>query len=277
MDPGKVAFVPARRGTVEGAETGLQAGLRHIVESIYGPAAPPLAGLDIGRSYRSAAHDFVYGGDLVDVFHYGGGLTSVAVVDITGHGIAAAMNAGLVKHALRAYASHGLDALATVRSLNRLCIENSIFEAADDFFATVFYGIIDREHRAFEYVSAGHDAAYLIRDGGIALLGASGPVVGLLDDGEAFAGRVVALHDGDVIAVATDGFTEARNAARLFLGPDALATVARAESILGAQVGAEAITQFAYDYAGRQLHDDIAALVVKITAGESEPTSVART
>jgi sigma-B regulation protein RsbU (phosphoserine phosphatase) len=265
MEKSAVGLVERRRREGDKVETSLQTGLRETVESIYGPAAPPLPGLDIGRSYRSTARDFLYGGDLVDVFHYGPHLTAVAVVDITGHGIRAAMNAALIKHALRAYASHGLDALGTVRSVNRLCIENSIFEGVEDFFATLFYGVIDREHREFAYVSAGHDAAYVIGAGGPVVLGATGPVLGLLDDGDAFAERTIALSEGDLIAVVTDGFTEARDAQRAFLGGEALAVVARAERTHTAQLGADAITQHAYDYSGRQLHDDIAALVVKIT------------
>jgi hypothetical protein len=41
-------------------ETDIQIGLRQIVESIYGPAAPRLPHLDIGRSYLGTARDFIY-------------------------------------------------------------------------------------------------------------------------------------------------------------------------------------------------------------------------
>ncbi|HEV3086782.1 MAG TPA: SpoIIE family protein phosphatase, partial [Candidatus Elarobacter sp.] len=137
------------------AESALQGEMRRIVESVYGPPVRRLPGLDVGRAYRGAHDEFRYGGDMVDVFHYGNGCTSLAVVDITGHGIRAATNAGLAKHALRAYASRGFDARDSVRALNRLCIENSAFEGDEEFFATVFFAIVQPDRRTMQYVSAG--------------------------------------------------------------------------------------------------------------------------
>ena len=74
----KEPFV-GRRMAPEPIETDIQIGLREIVESIYGRATPKLPGLDIGRSYLGTAHDFIFGGDLVDVFHHGDGCTSLAL------------------------------------------------------------------------------------------------------------------------------------------------------------------------------------------------------
>ena len=54
-------------------ENGLQIAMRGIVESLYGPPVRRLPGLDIGRAYRGAEGEFRYGGDVVDVFHYGEG------------------------------------------------------------------------------------------------------------------------------------------------------------------------------------------------------------
>jgi len=243
----------------------LQAEMRRIVESIYGPAVRRLPGLDIGRAYLNATdEEFRYGGDLVDVFHYGSGLTSVAIVDITGHGIHAAMYAGLTKHALRAYASRGFNARDSVRALNRLCIENSLFEADDEFFATVFFGIVDADRRTMQYVSAGHEAAYLVASDGATMLAATGPIIGLFDDDSAFDHGVVRLSHGSILAAVTDGFSEARNASLEFLGADALVDVVERYRACEAEQQAEALTRHAYQYANEQLHDDVAALVVKV-------------
>jgi len=245
----------------------IQAELRRIVESIYGPPIRRLPGLEIGRAYLNAAREpFRYGGDLVDVFHYGNGMTSFALVDITGHGIYAAMNAGLAKHALRAYASRGLDARDSVRALNRLCIENSVFEADDEFFATVFFGIVDANRKMMQYVSAGHEAAYILDGESAIQLPATGPIIGLMDDDSAFDHGVMDLTHGSILAAVTDGFTEARNADREFLGSDALVDIVDRYRAYEAEEQAEAITRCASDFAGEQLHDDVAALVVKFDA-----------
>ena len=239
--------------------------MRRIVESIYGPAVRRLPGLDIGRAYLNATNEeFRYGGDLVDVFHYGSGLTSLAVVDITGHGIHAAMYAGLAKHALRAYASRGFTARDAVRALNRLCIENSIFEADEEFFATVFFGIVDADRRTMHYVSAGHEAAYVVSSDKATMLAATGPIIGLFDDDSAFDHGVVRFSHDSILAAVTDGFSEARNARQEFLGTEALLNVIEQYRSCEAEEQAEALTRYAYEYANEQLHDDVAALVVKV-------------
>jgi serine phosphatase RsbU (regulator of sigma subunit) len=249
-----------------GAENALQAEMRRIVEGVYGPPVRSLPGLDVGRAYRGARDEFRYGGDMVDVFHYGDGCTSLAVVDITGHGIRAATNAGLAKHALRAYASRGLDARTSVRALNRLCIESSAFEGDEEFFATVFFAIVQPDRRTMQYVSAGHEAAYLIAPQGAQMLGATGPIIGLMDDDAAFDHRLVRLCAGNILAAVTDGFTEARNTSLEFLGPDALVDVILRNHAREAERQAAAVTQYAYEYANEKLHDDVAALVVKIAS-----------
>jgi len=252
----------------EGADP-FQAELRRIVESIYGPPVRRLPGLDIGRAYLSAAKEFRYGGDLVDVFHYGDGFTSLAVVDITGHGIRAAMHAGLTKHALRAYASRGLNARDSVRALNRLLIENCAFEGDDEFFATVFFAILDAERHTMQYVSAGHEAAYLVAAEGAMLLPATGPIVGLMDDDAAFDHDSVRLSPGHILAAVTDGFSEARDAKLEFLGSGALVGVVERYRACEAEKQAEALTLHAYEYANEQLHDDVAALVVKVESDQA--------
>lgn len=247
-------------------ENPLQAEMRRIIEGMYGPPVRHLPGLDVGRSYRGAFDEFRYGGDMVDVFHYGQGCTSLAVVDITGHGMRAATNAGLAKHALRAYASRGLDARDSVRALNRLCIESGAFEGDDDFFATVFFAIVHSDRRTMQYVSAGHEAAYLIAPESSEMLGATGPLIGLMDDDAAFDHRIVGLRAGSILAAVTDGFTEARNESLDFLGSDALVDVILRNHAREAERQAEALTQHAYTYANERLHDDVAALVVKVAS-----------
>ena len=248
------------------AENVLQTEMRRIVESLYGPPVRRLPGLDIGRAYRGAEGEFRYGGDVVDVFHYGTGYTSLAVVDITGHGMRAARNAGLAKHALRAYASRGLDAKNCVQALNRLCIENSAFEGDEEFFATLFFAIVQPDRKTMQYVSAGHDAAFLVTPASTETLGANGPIIGLMDNDAAFNHRSVRLRPGSVIAAVTDGFSEARNASRTFLGSEPLADIILRNYHRDAERQAEAVIQYAHEYARGLLHDDVAALVVKVAS-----------
>ena len=249
-----------------GNEPSLESEMRRIVESIYGPPVRRLPGLDVGRAYWGSTKEFRYGGDIVDVFQYGNGHTSLAVVDISGHGIRAARHAALAKYALRAYASRGFDALESIRALNRLCIENIAFEEEYEFFATAFFAIVDAGRQTMQYVSAGHEAAYVIAPDGPRMLSATGPIVGLMDDDDAFSQGIVPLGAGDIVAAVTDGFTEARDAGLTFLGPDALVDVIERHRASAAEQQAEAVTRYAFEYAGERLQDDVAALVVKVDA-----------
>jgi len=246
------------------AGTTLASELRVLVEAVYGPDVREFAGLDVGRAYWGARSDFPYGGDLVDVFQYGNGRTSIAVVDISGHGIRAATHACLIKHALRAYVSQGYSAAGAIRALNRLCIENSAFDGELDFFATAFFAIIDAQHESMQYVSAGHEAAYIVTSDGHQQLEATGPLLGLLDDDYSFSQSTLEIRTGDTIVAVTDGFTEARSEDGVFLGAHALVNVVDRNSALSAQQQAQSITASAYGYAGPRLRDDVAALVVKI-------------
>jgi sigma-B regulation protein RsbU (phosphoserine phosphatase) len=246
------------------SENTLQAEMRLIVEALYGPPVRSLPGLDIGRAYRGAEGEFRYGGDVVDVFHYGAGYTSLAVVDITGHGMSAARNAGLAKHALRGFASYGLDARDCVRALNRLCIHNSTFEGDEEFFATLFFAIVRPDRRTLQYVSAGHEASCLITSGVARVLPATGPIIGLIDDDAGFEQCTEPLSEGSIIAAVTDGFSEARDDSRTFLGHEALIDIILRNDGLAAERQAAAITMHAFEYSNRRLHDDVAALVVKV-------------
>jgi sigma-B regulation protein RsbU (phosphoserine phosphatase) len=243
----------------------LDAELRVVVESLYGPSVRSLPGLDVGRAYCGAAKDFRYGGDMVDVFQYDNGCTSLAIVDIAGHGIRAARHAGLAKYALRAYASSGFSAVECVRALNRLCIENSTFEDEREFFATAFFAIVDAGRRTMQFVSAGHEAAFLFSSrNDVATLPATGPIVGFIDDDYAFNQQTIDLSRGDIFAAVTDGFTEARNERDAFLGAQALVDVILENRIRDAEEQAEAVTRRAAEFAGPRLHDDVAVLVIKV-------------
>ena len=102
---------------VRSGDNPLQAEMRRIVESIYGPPVRRLPGLDdrtcVLERHQRGVPVRRRPRRRVPLRQ---GLTSFAMVDITGHGIHAAMHAGLAKHALRAYASRGFSARCRSRA-----------------------------------------------------------------------------------------------------------------------------------------------------------------
>jgi sigma-B regulation protein RsbU (phosphoserine phosphatase) len=259
------AVAPQSFRSPQRAEATLDIELRLLAEDIYGLAVPSFPDLDIGRAYWGARTEFPFGGDMVDVFRCNNGCTSIAVIDISGHGLRSAKHAGLAKYALRAYTSQGYDALGAIRALNRLFIENCSFEGENELFATTFFAIIDAERRSMRYVSAGHEAACLVRGDGRLFFDATGPILGLMDDDLTFHQATLALEPDDIVAAVTDGFTEARNEQGEFLGSTALADVVERNRDLTAEEQAQGIVRRAVAYAGPRLTDDVAAMVLRVS------------
>jgi serine phosphatase RsbU (regulator of sigma subunit) len=229
--------------------------------------ARPLSRLDVGRAFREAAGAFRHGDDridVVDVFHLASGSTAVAVVDVTGRTAPAARHAALVKHALRGYASLGLGARDCVRALNRMCIDTGAGVGDEEFFAALFFAIVAPDRRSLTYVSAGHDAAYLIAALGERKFSATGPVIGLMDSDAGFDHVVVSLRPGDVVAAVTAGFAAARDASGRPLGSYAVIDIVHRNAARTAEREAAAIVAYACAYAAPPVRDDVGALVLKI-------------
>ena len=125
---------------------------------------------------------------------------------------------------LRLCAAAKLSPAAVIRQLNQSIQP----DMRPGMFITIFYGILDLDTNALRYVRAGHEPVLLVRKGATApeLLGGDGLAVGL-DEGAVFDSlleeREVALAPGDLVALYTDGITEARNAKGEEFGRDRLA------------------------------------------------------
>ena len=76
----------------------------------------------------------------------------------------------------------------------------STFEGEYELFATAFFAIVDARRQTMQYVSAGHEAACIITPDGFRLLDVTGPIVGLMDDDDAFGQETVPLDHGDIFA-----------------------------------------------------------------------------
>jgi sigma-B regulation protein RsbU (phosphoserine phosphatase) len=77
-------------------------------------------------------------------------------------------------------------------------------------FITFFYGLLDKASGNLQYANAGHNYPLLIRaDGTVLGLAGHGMVMGILDDVE-YQAYEIGLEHGDMLALFSDGVTEAR-------------------------------------------------------------------
>jgi serine phosphatase RsbU (regulator of sigma subunit) len=156
------------------------------------------------------------GGDYYDFLDLGDERIGIALADVAGKGVAAALIMAVVQATLRIVASEkGTSLPQLAAKLNEFLHRSTRANS----YATFFYAQLDERTRQLRYVNAGHNPPYLVRTSGdqtdsgtqIHELKAGGTVLGLFPD-MAYEEATVDLRSGDVIVAFTDGVTEALNA-----------------------------------------------------------------
>ena len=164
---------------------------------------PELPGFDIHAVYEPT---FELSGDFYDFHQFEQDNLGVGVCDVVGKGVRASLLMASIRASLRAHASNIYDMSEVLARVNRdLCADTAIRD-----FATLFYGVIDARGRRFTYANAGHTPPLLVRDGQCCHLTTGGGVVGI-DPGFSWRHDTMAFAPGDVVAIFTDGLTEALN------------------------------------------------------------------
>lgn len=189
-------------------------------------AFPGIGEVEVAALAQPAAH---IGGDYYDVLPVGARRWGLVIADVSGHGPASALMMAACRATLRQCAEGETSAAAVVRRVNRALHG----DMPQGMFITMFYGILDLETNRLRYVRAGHEPALLLRAGGPGpeLLRAGGLALGL-DAGPVFDATIeegeVALRPGDLLALYTDGITEAADAQGTEFGRDRLVAALRA-------------------------------------------------
>jgi sigma-B regulation protein RsbU (phosphoserine phosphatase) len=175
---------------------------REIQQSLFPRGVPRIEGFDLAAVSRSC---YQVGGDYFDFIPLDGGRLAVVVADVSGKGTPASIMMASVHASLQAMAGTAPPAQLLVR-LNRFLYENT----QTSRYVTLFYGELDPQRRTLAYVNAGHIPPIVRRRSGGACerLRLGGPVIGLLEEVDLEPGEVV-FEPGDVMAVVTDGATEA--------------------------------------------------------------------
>src|SRR4029077_8930443 len=140
----------------------------------------------------------------------GPGRLGIALADISGKGISAALIMASLQAALRSQAlfnGHGPGSTAAiVTRLNQHLYRST----APDRFATLFYGVYDVQTHRLEYTNAGHPPPLCITGKQVQRLSAGGTVLGLFDDGQ-YESQSVDVAPGSLLIAYSDGLTEAEN------------------------------------------------------------------
>ena len=205
------------------------------------------------------------GGDFYDFVHLGGDKFGVAIGDVSGKGIPAALFMMACRTLLR---SHAPDA---GRPDDCLAYVNNLLADDNDscMFVTLFYGVFDSGSGVFDYCNGGHNPPRLVRRGGRveALPTTNNVALGVLP-GHAFNQETVRLEAGDLLFLYTDGVTEAEGPGSKELGEERLdALLATLDDSSCDDVTSRVLDRVREFAAGNPQSDDITCVALRYLGG----------
>ncbi len=205
------------------------------------------------------------GGDYFDFLNLGPQRLGLIIGDVSGKGIAAALLMANLQASLRSQSSLAFDQPeALLRSVNRLFYDNT----DDNAYASLLFADYDDATRRLRYANCGHLSGLLLRsDGSVEQLGSTSMLLGLFKEWDCSM-REQELFPGDVLALYTDGVTEASNDRGEEFGERLLIEALRQHRELPCQALLAAIVDGVRRFGSQEQQDDITAIVAKFKASE---------
>lgn len=276
-------------------EIALEERLRHelaiatTVQQRLFPSSPPeMASLELAGVCHPARG---VGGDYYDFILLEEGKVGIAVADVAGKGISAALLMCSVQASLRSQAPTVNGNLTElVSSMNRLLHVST--DASS--YATFFYAQFDEQTKLLTYVNAGHNPPMLIRaattvkvqgvgfggasaqhelipdegngtgEADVRLLTTGGTIIGAFSD-SAYEQETIKIQSGDLLVAYTDGVTEARNASDQEFGEVRLRSVIESSTHASTQELTEKIVLSVHEWCGDvPPHDDLTLVVMRV-------------
>lgn len=199
------------------------------------------------------------GGDYYDFIELPDGDIGIAIADVAGKGVAAALLMPAIEVALRLGALGQIAMLETFQSLNKVMYD--VTQAAR--YVTLFYGKLHVRLNQLEYINAGHNPPLWLRHGTktVEWLDSSSTPLGVLPVAD-YATRKVQLRKGDILVLYTDGLTEARNAQGDEFSRKRLLQVVREHAASNAQEIYDAVRARVRGFRGAESFDDDLTLIV---------------
>jgi sigma-B regulation protein RsbU (phosphoserine phosphatase) len=228
----------------------------NVQETLLKTSLPALEGLDIGLLSIPAKK---MNGDYIYFISDADGHAGIAVADVIGKGLPAALCMSMVKFGMDSLNNSPANPTEVLGVINRV-VEKSI---DDSMFVSMFYGRYDAEQATLTYGSAGHEPAILYRakTGEFIELYAKGLLLGV-SPAATYEEHTVQLEKDDMVVMMTDGVTEGRTDEG-FIERDVVFKLIEEKKGEPAQ----AIVQYVYDELERmqnaQLSDDFTLVIYK--------------
>ncbi|MBF0501650.1 MAG: fused response regulator/phosphatase [Candidatus Riflebacteria bacterium] len=191
---------------------------RELQRSLLPPVSPSLPGFEAAWHYEPCTS---IGGDLLNIFRFDKRFAGTYVLDVSGHGISAALLSVALSHILTNWGREGnilLNSSGEVRPpaelislLNRQFTTSAAnFEGNPQYF-TILYGLLDFQRRTFRWVRAGHPPLIRVSRQGELTSFQDGDVPVGLDNNARFREEGLHLETGDRLFLYSDGITETKH------------------------------------------------------------------
>jgi serine phosphatase RsbU (regulator of sigma subunit) len=218
---------------------------------------PEVTGLEVGELYEPSARVDV-GGDVYDFLALEDGRLAVVLGDVTGHGVDATADMAMAKFVFRSLAREHPEPADFLASANEVICS----EIASGKFISMSYVVVDGVSGKVAGASAGHPAPRIVLpDGSTRALDVHGLVLGI-DGGQEYAESYAELPHGASLVLYTDGVVEARRDGELY-GDERLDALLGEQHELSARALAAAVAESAREFAGGDLSDDLAVVVIR--------------
>lgn len=230
---------------------------REVQQRLFPQRLPEVASLCYAGHCRPARG---VGGDYYDFLSLVSGRLGLAIADVSGKGIPAALLMASLQASVRGQSQAGSNVAELMAQVNRLVYDAS----PENRYATFFYAQFEPSTRRLVYTNGGHNPPIVLRGDEILRLETGGPVVGLFRP-STYEQEEIQLFPGDLLVLFTDGISEAENQAEEEWGEEALIVTARRHRSLPP---AEIITRILEDAdafaSGAPQHDDMTLVVAKV-------------
>jgi sigma-B regulation protein RsbU (phosphoserine phosphatase) len=250
----------ARLAEVEAMERRMARDLEQAADlqrSFLPNSAPQVPGADLA-GYNAACR--TVGGDYYDFFAYPNGRVAMVLGDVSGKGLPASLMMMGLQARVQVLADEPQNLAAVINLLNKITCRN----CPSNKFITFFFCVLDPATGELAYCNAGHNPPVIVRaNGTVEYLDGGGPVLGILSIA-IYSDYRAKLEPGDVLAIYSDGVTEANNAKEEEYGDERFAAVLTANRQKTAAEILAAVNQDLAEFAaGSPPADDITLIVAR--------------
>lgn len=218
---------------------------------------PNIPGYDICGTNISLGQ---VGGDYYDFINIVDGQIGIAIADVSGKGVPAALIMAAFRASLIAEIRNNFAIHVIMEKVNKLLCEST--EPGN--YVTAFHSVLDTKKHILTFCNAGHNQPILLRASGeVEWLAEGGPVIGVTETAT-FEQKAININQGDLLVMYTDGVTEVFDDSEELFGEERLLDLIRKNGDLPAldlqnKIRDEVI-EFASDH---HLFDDLTLVIVK--------------